>query len=551
MIKQLSLVIAVLLVSFMSMAQQVPRNLVVVEIGTGTWCQYCPGAAMGADDLIANGDPVAIIENHNGDSYANNYSNARNSYYGITGFPTAYFDGRNQVVGGSNTESMYSSYLPKVNQRMAVQSSFTIDVEGTHTCMTDFNAHITLVKVAANASTSIKLHVVVTESHIEENWQGMDEVNWVNRQMSPNQNGTVVDFTGGETQEFDIPFILDPSWVIEQCEVVVFMQDQSTKEIFQATKLAMLDFTPEYNYDATVKQLFDLPVSSCSGIFTPEVKIRNVGGQTMNTVDILYQVNNGALQTYGWAGSLDYLAEEDVTLPSITFTGESENQLVVYTSNPNGNSDECPSNDTRTITIPDALHTLNTVKLILRTDANPQETSWELKNSAGNTLYQGGPYSTPIQTIQQTFELADEDCFSFIIYDEGGDGFASPGFFMLYYGTANTVIAQAQGFGYKVMADFNTTDVVGLAENKDDVYVEIFPNPLTDKAIFAINLDKPEPVSIKVFSVAGQVISEANEGILEAGNQGILIDASTWNTGLYLYQVMVGGKVFTGKLTVK
>ncbi|HQO47399.1 MAG TPA: hypothetical protein PK617_04855 [Candidatus Cloacimonas sp.] len=63
----------------------VPRNLVVVEISTGTWCTYCPGAAMGADDLIANGQPVAIIENHTGDSFANVYSNARNSYYNPSG----------------------------------------------------------------------------------------------------------------------------------------------------------------------------------------------------------------------------------------------------------------------------------------------------------------------------------------------------------------------------------------------------------------------------------------------------------------------------------
>ena len=90
--------------------QQVDRDKVIVEIGTGTWCTYCPGAAMGADDLVANGHPVAIIENHNGDSYANQYSNARNSYYGISGYPTAFFDGGNSVVGGSHSSSMYSRY---------------------------------------------------------------------------------------------------------------------------------------------------------------------------------------------------------------------------------------------------------------------------------------------------------------------------------------------------------------------------------------------------------------------------------------------------------
>ncbi len=63
------------LMGAISLMLAVPRNLVVVEIGTGTWCQYCPGAAMGADELTSNNKPVAIIENHNGDNFANTYSN--------------------------------------------------------------------------------------------------------------------------------------------------------------------------------------------------------------------------------------------------------------------------------------------------------------------------------------------------------------------------------------------------------------------------------------------------------------------------------------------
>ena len=102
------------------MAQTAPREMVVVEVGTGTWCQYCPGAAMGVDDLLANGKKVAVVENHNGDSYANNYSNARNTLYGISGFPTATFDGNQAVVGGNHTSSMYSSYLPKYNAAIAI-----------------------------------------------------------------------------------------------------------------------------------------------------------------------------------------------------------------------------------------------------------------------------------------------------------------------------------------------------------------------------------------------------------------------------------------------
>ena len=121
--------LSVVLIFAVSMAMaQIQRQFVLLEIGTGTWCTYCPGAAMGADDLLEAGCMVAVIENHNGDAFANQYSNARNSYYAISGYPTAIFDGVLRVVGGSHSSSMYNSYLPKYNQRMAVPSNIMMSM---------------------------------------------------------------------------------------------------------------------------------------------------------------------------------------------------------------------------------------------------------------------------------------------------------------------------------------------------------------------------------------------------------------------------------------
>ncbi len=77
--KKTLLALSLIIATFILFGQQVERDKVLLEIGTGTWCTYCPGAAMGADDLIANGHPVAVIEYHNGDNFANTYSNAPNS----------------------------------------------------------------------------------------------------------------------------------------------------------------------------------------------------------------------------------------------------------------------------------------------------------------------------------------------------------------------------------------------------------------------------------------------------------------------------------------
>jgi hypothetical protein len=42
--KKFTLVLSFLFVALLVNAQ-VERNMVAVEIGTGTWCQYCPGGS--------------------------------------------------------------------------------------------------------------------------------------------------------------------------------------------------------------------------------------------------------------------------------------------------------------------------------------------------------------------------------------------------------------------------------------------------------------------------------------------------------------------------
>lgn len=233
-------------------AQTVPREMVVMEIGTGTWCTYCPGAAMGADDLLENGSRVAVIENHNGDAFANPYSNARNSYYGISGYPTAIFDGLSGVVGGNHSTSMYPSYLPKYEARIVVPANIQMSIEVTHTGL-DYTAVISVTKVGTLVPASFKLHFAVTVSNIQINWQGQTHLEHVNALMVPDQNGTPISFTSGDTQIVTLNYSLDPAWPVEDCEFIAFVQDATTtKEIFNGIKRGAIDLTPEFSANATL-----------------------------------------------------------------------------------------------------------------------------------------------------------------------------------------------------------------------------------------------------------------------------------------------------------
>lgn len=220
---------------------QVDRNYVLVEIATGGWCYYCPGAAMGADDLHANGDPAAIIENHNGDPYANEYSNTRNNYYGVSGYPTAYFDGSyNEVVGGSNTTSMYSSYKPIVDARILDQSQFAMEIYGEQDG-DDYNITVRIQQREDCSGENLWLRLALTESDITYSWQGQTHLNFVNRIMAPNAQGTDLSvYDLSEINDIELTFTFNNTWVDTECELVAFIQDDDSKEVLQSNKVELL-----------------------------------------------------------------------------------------------------------------------------------------------------------------------------------------------------------------------------------------------------------------------------------------------------------------------
>ena len=101
---------------------------------------------------------------------------------------------------------------------------------------------------------------------------------------------------------------------------------------------------PPVQFDAGIAAITN-PISfPCENSTAPVVTLQNFGATILTNVTIHYQLDNGAVQTYAWTGTLTQNATTSVTLPVITF-GEGAHSYGAYTSNPNGQSDEVPSND--------------------------------------------------------------------------------------------------------------------------------------------------------------------------------------------------------------
>jgi hypothetical protein len=307
------------------------RNMVILEIGTGTWCQYCPGASMGAHDLLTNGKAVGVIKNHNGDSFTNSYSNARNTYYGITGYPTAVFDGVVNVVGGSNTVSMYTTYLPIYDARKVKNSAFSIEIFGQNSGL-DYSLTIRVTKLANVPASynNLVLHLALTESNIAFNWQGQTVVNNAQRLMAPNELGTALDFSSGNTMDINLNFSLNAVWVLDNLELVSFIQNLDGKEILQGTKLALPELGPlpveltSFTASASAGKI-NLNWTTASEINNSGFEIeRSLDGNTFFAVGF---VKGGGTttepRTYSFTDEFDYNATQSIyyRLRQVDFNG--------------------------------------------------------------------------------------------------------------------------------------------------------------------------------------------------------------------------------------
>ncbi len=116
------------------------------------------------------------------------------------------------------------------------------------------------------------------------------------------------------------------------------------------------DPVPNFNRDIRVegfKEVFyDLCGSDkntifvCSSAYKPFIRVKNLGTDVITSLTISARFGTGPVTTTNWTGSIAPQATADILLNNMNVNPGINNDLIVYTSNPNGSADQKPSNDT-------------------------------------------------------------------------------------------------------------------------------------------------------------------------------------------------------------
>lgn len=539
------------------------QRLVLVEEFTSSTCGPCVNANSNLHNwLVANPTLFTSIYYHmswpapgNDPMYLANTidNNARRSYYNVNSVPWTVVDGN---VFSNNWNA---GVLSIINNRSLVPSPFEISVQHSISTAND-EIFLTMVAQATqNISGNLVAHNVVIEEYVQftnpPGSNGEKNFDHVMKKMLPTKDGTTLSsFDAGDYViiETNWPFAPTQVYDIDELMAVGFIQNNLSKEVYQAANSSTDALILPYDRDLQVLEIENVSSTNCSGVLSPIVTVRNNGNNSITAFDLNIEVNGGTVVTESWAGNIGPLEKAVIGLPEYTFVPQENNILKIFTDNPNNNADEYPKNDTLTTTIFEAPATTFTLILFLKTDNAPEETTWDVKDAQGNVVDNGGPYSVPNVVHRDTIELSTEGCYTFTIYDAGGQGICCSngnGLYLLQ-DSQGTEVVQGGPFGSFEKTEFNAS-IVSARERFDQTRaLLVYPNPASNIATASFYLVIPDLVSLNLYNAFGQKVWNHEPGYLGTGEHQIEMDAERLAPGVYILKLTTGSQVYTRKITI-
>ncbi len=292
---------------------------------------------------------------------------------------------------------------------------------------------------------------------------------------------------------------------------------------------------------------------SCSNAdVTLTVTLQNFGLEPLTSATIV--VTGGvAPVTTNWTGNLATYSMEEISIDVATAGSAS---LDVMITSSDGNTSNNMVNIVAGLANATTWWNVN-----LHTDCWPGEVSWEVvQNDNGNTVMSSPAYATNDADESSSFQLPSTGCYSFIMYDEYGDGMHGSQYptcgvdgFVLVWTDLGTIYS----YGMDTPAHDYTEEQ--NAANATSVSVEevtgakgfgIYPNPSNGLVNLTFGLKNEANVTIDVLNSVGEKVIARNLGNRVSGDYTMPLDLNELSAGIYMVSLNVDGVSTITRITV-
>ena len=281
---------------------------VLFEMFTNSHCPLCPNAHASFESYLANGinaDKINFVFYHMVYPYSDDPINnanredpmGRNNYYGpYTQTPVPFLDGEKQATN-------YSQWANIIEARFSDGSPVLIELSGTtENGSVKIDADVTFgSNVPAGEAV---IHFIITESIIYAGRNGVTDHKNAMRKMITEPTGQFISTSG--IQRISKSFDLDNSWDEKKVNFLVFIQNHSSREVYQSASMeyssliltdiydvlpAPIDFALQQNYpnpfnpDTIIE--FSIPAdetSNAGSSFLTELNVYDVLGRKVRTL---------------------------------------------------------------------------------------------------------------------------------------------------------------------------------------------------------------------------------------------------------------------------
>lgn len=537
-------------------------RMLLAEEFTSATCGPCASQNPAFDALLkSNTDKITSIKYHmswpapgNDPMYLHNTvdNNARRTYYNVNSVPHVHLNG-NLFNGMPSqiTQTMLNNYA---NQ----PAVFDVALQHRLSAGND-SIYITMIIKANQAVTgNLVAHIAVIEKEIHftsaPGTNGEKDFYNVMKALLPSKNGTSLpNFEANQYMVVEAAWKLANVYNIDQLAAVGFVQNVTTKQVYQAANSTAGPLVPFFANDAEVKSIVNGNTQNCSGTMKPKALIVNNGQSPLTSATVEFSINGQVLKTINWTGSLAFREKALIEAGTLEFALLNTNELIATVTQVNGVADDYTENNYFSLPFTAAPILTQPVSLYLVLNNKPTETSWELRNSNGEVIQSGGPYTTPGSIITEPLNMPQGSCYEFVMKDSGGNGLCCGdgiGFYAILEGNSSNPVYTGQSFGYE---DHNEISYgyVGINENLSADEFQLMPNPTSNAFSFKLSLQNPAHLSLDIFDLSGRLMMNHQFGLLEAGTHTLTQSVRQLKKGMYMVRIESGNEVKTSRLFVE